>query len=52
VIRESIVEAGTEIKSAALAHSLIGRNCLVEGQPNKEAPMSLNIGDNSSVVAK
>jgi glucose-1-phosphate thymidylyltransferase len=52
VIRESIIEAGTEIKSTALAHSLIGRNCFVEGQPNKEEPMSLNIGDNSSVVAK
>jgi len=52
VIRESIVEAGTEIKHAALTNSLIGRNCYVEGQLNKEGPMSLNIGDNSSVVAK
>ncbi len=52
VIQESIVEADTEIKRTALTHSLIGRNCYVEGQPNKEEPMSLNIGDNSSVVAK
>lgn len=52
VIQESIIEAGTEIRRTALIRSLIGRNCLVEGQPNKEEPMSLNIGDNSSVVAK
>jgi glucose-1-phosphate thymidylyltransferase len=52
VIQESIIEADTEIKRTALNHSLIGRNCYVEGQPNKEEPMSLNIGDNSSVVAK
>jgi glucose-1-phosphate thymidylyltransferase len=52
VILESIVEADTEIKRTALTHSLIGRNCFVEGQPNSEEPMSLNIGDNSSVVAK
>jgi len=52
VIQESIVEADTEIKCSALTNSLIGRNCYVEGQLNKEEPMSLNIGDNSSVVAK
>ena len=52
VIRESIIEAGTEIKRTALIDSLIGRNCYVEGRPNREEPMSLNIGDNSSVVAK
>jgi len=52
VIQESIVEEGTEIKRTALVNSLIGRNCYVEGQPNKEEPMSLNIGDSSSVVAK
>jgi glucose-1-phosphate thymidylyltransferase len=52
VIQQSIIEAGTEIKRTALTHSLIGRNCLVEGQPNQEEAMSLNIGDNSSVVSK
>jgi glucose-1-phosphate thymidylyltransferase len=52
VIQESIIEADTEIKCTALTHSLIGRNCYVEGQPSKEEPMTLNIGDNSSVVAK
>lgn len=52
VIQESVIEAGTEIRNTALSNSLIGRDCYVEGQPNKGAPMSLNIGDNSSVVAK
>lgn len=52
VIQESIVEEGTEIKRSALVNSLIGCNCYVEGQPNREEAMSLNIGDNSSVVAK
>jgi glucose-1-phosphate thymidylyltransferase len=51
VIQQSIIEAGTEIKQTALTHSIVGRNCYVEGQPNKDEPMSLNIGDNSSVVA-
>jgi len=49
VIQDSIIEAGTHIQQAALTHSLIGRNCVVEGQPNKEEASSLNIGDNSEV---
>jgi glucose-1-phosphate thymidylyltransferase len=49
VIQDSIIEAGTRIQQAALTHSLIGRNCVVEGQPNKEEASSLNIGDNSEV---
>lgn len=52
VIQESIIEEGAEIKRTALSNSLIGRNCYVEGQPDREAPMSLNIGDESSVVSK
>lgn len=52
VIQESIIEEGTVIRRTALTNSLIGRNCYVEGQPNREAPMSLNIGDESSVVSK
>ena len=51
VILESIIDEGTEIKHTALANSLIGSNCYVEGQPNKKEAMCLNIGDNSSVVA-
>ena len=49
VIQDSIIDAGTQITSAALTHSLIGSNCVVEGQPNGEAASSLNIGDNSEV---
>jgi glucose-1-phosphate thymidylyltransferase len=49
VIQDSIIEAGTQIQRAALTHSMIGSNCLVEGQPNKEESSSLNIGDNSEV---
>ncbi|MFZ5858347.1 MAG: sugar phosphate nucleotidyltransferase [Chloroflexota bacterium] len=50
VISDSIIEEGTQILRAALTHSLIGRNCRVEGQPNPEEPSSLNIGDNSTVI--
>jgi len=49
VIQDSIIDEGTQITQAALTHSLIGRNCVVEGQPNKEEASSLNIGDNSEV---
>jgi len=49
VIQDSIIEKGTQITQAALTHSLIGSNCRVEGQPNKEQASSLNIGDNSEV---
>ena len=50
VISDSIIEEGTEIIRTSLTHSLIGRNCRVEGQANKEEVASLNIGDNSSVI--
>jgi len=49
VIQDSIIEAGTKIESAALTHSLVGKNCVVVGQPNKEEAACLNIGDNSEV---
>ena len=49
VIQDSIIEEGTQITHAALTHSLVGRDCVVEGQPNKEEASSLNIGDNSEV---
>jgi len=51
VVQESIIEEGTQLKRTALTHSLVGRNCHVEGQPDREEAMTLNIGDNSSVVA-
>lgn len=49
VIQDSIIAEGTHITKAALTHSLIGSNCVVDGQPNKEEAASLNIGDNSEV---
>ena len=49
VIQDSIISDGTHISQAALTHSLIGNNCIVEGQPNKEKAASLNIGDDSEV---
>jgi len=49
VIQDSIISEGTRITRAALTHSMIGGNCVVEGQPNKEEAASLNIGDNSEV---
>jgi glucose-1-phosphate thymidylyltransferase len=49
VIQDSVIEAGTKIERAALSHSLVGKNCVVVGQPNKEEAASLNIGDNSEV---
>jgi len=51
VIQDSIIEAGARITRTALTHSLIGRDCVVEGQPGSEEPQSLNIGDNSVVIS-
>lgn len=50
VISDSIIEEGAQILRTALTHSLIGRHCRVEGQPNPKQPSSLNIGDHSTVV--
>jgi glucose-1-phosphate thymidylyltransferase len=49
-ISDSIIEEGSQIIRTAIKHSLIGRNCHVEGQANKEEASTLNLGDNSSVV--
>ena len=50
VVSDSIIEEGTQILRIALKHSLIGKNCYVEGQAPKEEASTLNIGDNSSVI--
>jgi glucose-1-phosphate thymidylyltransferase len=42
VVRNSIIEAGTAIKDMVIEGSLIGRNVILEGKPDR-----LNIGDNS-----
>jgi len=46
---ESIVEAGSEIKDAALSRSLIGRQAKVTGRGDGNV-IQLNVGDNSEVV--
>jgi glucose-1-phosphate thymidylyltransferase len=51
VISECIIEEGARIQRTALKRSLIGRNCVVEGQPDPEEAASLNIGDNSTVIS-
>ena len=42
VIRNSIIEAGTHIKDMVIEQSIIGRDVILEGRPER-----LNIGDNS-----
>jgi glucose-1-phosphate thymidylyltransferase len=51
VISDSIIEPGTRIERAVLTHSLIGQNCVVEGQINPSEASRLIIGDNSSVIS-
>ncbi|HEX2698301.1 MAG TPA: sugar phosphate nucleotidyltransferase [Anaerolineales bacterium] len=48
-IEDSILEAGCEIKDAALKGSLVGRQAKVQGRAGQHA-FTLNIGDNSSVT--
>jgi len=48
-IAESIVEAGCEIKDAALNRSLIGKQAKVKGRGDGHV-MQLNIGDTSSII--
>ena len=47
-IEDSILEDGVQVKDAALTRSLIGRQASVAGQ-GAQTPITLNIGDNSSV---
>jgi glucose-1-phosphate thymidylyltransferase len=49
-IRDSIVEAGSQVTRAAIERSFIGRNCRVEGRSNDEPAWSLVIGDDSTVI--
>jgi glucose-1-phosphate thymidylyltransferase len=50
VVTDSIIEEGTILERTALKRSLVGRNCRIEGQPNREEASSYNIGDNSIVI--
>lgn len=44
VVRDTIIEKGSQLRGVSLEYSLIGENTLVEG-----GPKNLNIGDNSEV---
>lgn len=44
VVRESIIDAGAEVVDHVLAHSLIGRDAVLQGRARK-----FNVGDNSMV---
>ena len=48
-ITESIVEAGSEIKDAALSRSMVGRQAQVKGRGDGQV-VQLNVGDNSYVI--
>lgn len=49
MVTESIVEAGCEIKDAALSRSMVGKQAKVRGRGGGQV-MQLNVGDNSEVV--
>lgn len=51
VISESIIEQGTRLERTALTRSLIGRNCVVEGQLDPTDAARLNLGDNNTIVS-
>ena len=51
-IEDSILEAGVTVETAALKGSFIGRQARIQGRSADDPPMTLNIGDNSSVVLK
>jgi glucose-1-phosphate thymidylyltransferase len=49
-IENSIIEEGAAVSAAALSGSFIGRRAQVEGRGAESAPMTLNVGDDSSVI--
>jgi glucose-1-phosphate thymidylyltransferase len=48
-VENSILEAGVTVRAAALKGSFIGRQATVEGRSSDDAPLTVNIGDNSSI---
>jgi len=48
-VAESILEAGVTVEAAALTGSFIGRQASVRGRSAQDPPLTLNIGDNSTV---
>jgi glucose-1-phosphate thymidylyltransferase len=51
-LEDSILEAGSAVRDAALTHSFIGRQARVEGRSPNDPPLRLNIGDTSAVILK
>jgi glucose-1-phosphate thymidylyltransferase len=51
-VADSILEAGVIVDTAALKGSFIGRQSRVQGRSANDPPMTLNVGDNSSVILK
>jgi len=49
-VEDSILEAGVTVEAAALKGSFIGRQARVRGRSADDPPLTLNIGDNSSVT--
>jgi glucose-1-phosphate thymidylyltransferase len=50
-IEDCIIDEGSSITRTALIHSIVGRNCIVEGHSNQQT-LTLNIGDNSNIGIK
>jgi glucose-1-phosphate thymidylyltransferase len=51
-IENSILEEDVTVEAAFIKSSFIGREAKVQGHSKEDAPLTLNIGDNSSVVIK
>jgi glucose-1-phosphate thymidylyltransferase len=51
-VEDSILECGVTVDAAALKGSFIGRQSQVRGRAADDPPMTLNVGDNSSVILK
>jgi glucose-1-phosphate thymidylyltransferase len=48
-IENSILEDGVKVKRAFLRGSFLGRNAVVEGRPDDDRALTLNVGDDSTV---
>jgi glucose-1-phosphate thymidylyltransferase len=51
-VEDSILEAGVTVETAALKHSFIGRQVHIRCHSADDPPLTLNIGDNSTVIHK
>jgi glucose-1-phosphate thymidylyltransferase len=48
-VEDSILEEGVTVQSAALKRSFVGRQAIVEGRSADDPPLTMNIGDDSSI---